>query len=1154
MSYRPVTLVWLAIPLLACAAGAEEAVWRLGAFDHSSAEFRGGNPRVVAVDANAPDAAAHWPAMQAGSRNAGNQARAVARTIAFTLPAVLPGSYSLDFAIMLGYPRVPYLRLELNGAAGLAYLDRQLSYHAEGRMDSPVCGEARTRIPVPSGLLRAGRNELRITAIDDQPDENGDSFLEWDALQLLRDDQAGNAAEPVMALEPEVFYTAGNGGTNELVALTISLPAMVRQGSVRLTLAGAEYRGQLTPERFGQQRFEYAVPEFAAGATARMALDLNGRTYEQIRSIAPKRKFTVYIVPNTHLDIGFTDYQPKIEELQNRNLDKLLDEMRRDPDMRFSLDGAWLAGQFLGTRSPQAGREFMDLVRGGRIGVPAQSMNLMLGGANLETMLRSLTCGAALNRQAGRPAEYANITDVPAYPWAYASVLHAAGVKYFAAGANDDRGPQPLYGRWQTRSPFWWEGPDGAKILMSYNRQYSNLWFVCGLPAREAGCRASLPAFLQTFEAPTYLPDTVLMYGSQLENTDLIPGEGEFVRAWNARYAWPRLKLAAFPDYFHLIERQYGARLETVRGDFGPYWEDGIGTDARFAAAYRRVESRAAAVEKLSSLAALQSSAWAPPTARLHRLWDDLVLYAEHTYTYHGGYDQPDHEQSVRQIETKRFHVTDAREQAYWIEQESFSRLLDRIAVRPPALVVFNSLGHARDGLVESDLPGGAQLVDLESRKAVPMETLHRGNGFRHVRFLAVQAPSMGYRVYQVVRGAPAADQAAQPDTPRDTIENAYYRVRVNPARGGVESVFDKQLGRELIDGNSPYLANQYVYVAGGEGSRIVHMRDSLPAARLTVSPAAGGQVASVTTTNWGRILAYTTQGLHAPEIASEVRLFDGEKKIEFVNRFHKDPVNTKEAIYFAFPFAAAHPAFAYEGESGIVDPARDELPGGNREWYTVGHWMRVTGGGLSAAVIPLDAPLANFGDINRGLWPKTFAPASAAMFSYVVNNYWHTNFPRVQEGDFTFRYVLTSGARLNPEDLSRMGREALTPLQAGQLDDNDKVGPAAGALPAGTGSFLSLDAGGVEIEALKPAEDGNGYVLRLLETAGRAGDVRIASALLSIDRAWLCTALEQNIREIPAVNHGVRIAMHPFEIVTVRLIAHPRATGSAAPPPRTAP
>ena len=44
------------------------------------------------------------------------------------------------------------------------------------------------------------------------------------------------------------------------------------------------------------------------------------------------------------------------------------------------------------------------------------------------------------------------------------------------------------------------------------------------------------------------------------------------------------------------------------------------------------------------------------------------------------------------------------------------------------------------------------------------------------------------------------------------------------------------------------------------------------------------------------------------------------------------------------------------------------------------------------------------FGDINRGLWPEKFEPKSSTIFSYALNNYWHTNFPRVQSGEFTFR------------------------------------------------------------------------------------------------------------------------------------------------------
>jgi hypothetical protein len=465
------------------------------------------------------------------------------------------------------------------------------------------------------------------------------------------------------------------------------------------------------------------------------------------------------------------------------------------------------------------------------------------------------------------------------------------------------------------------------------------------------------------------------------------------------------------------------------------------------------------------------------------------------------------------------------------------SRLLDSIRIEPPAIVVFNSLAHERSGLVEIDLSNGAQLVDTGTGQPAALESLRAGNGYRRVRFLAGRVPAMGYRVYRI-ESSQTAPASLEPK-PANTIENQFYRVTVDPNRGGVSSVFDKPAGRELVDPKSPYLLDQYVYVAGGDNTRLIHISEHLPDANLTVSPAAAATAVNAAATPWGQSLHYRVSGVAAPRIDVEIRLFNGEKKIEIVNRLLKEPVNVKEAIYFAFPFAATQPEFEYEGQNGTVDPARDELAGGCREWYLPGHWARVSGGGISAAVIPIDAPLVTFGDIDRGLWPEKFEPKSSTIFSYAMNNYWHTNFPRVQSGEFTFRYVITSGAALDPATLSRLGRESLTPLETGELTRNDKVG-LRGSLPATPTSFLSLDGDGVELETLKPAEDGEGYIVRLLETAGHAGRARISSRLIDFSRAWLCNAAEDNLREMPLSGGGVEVAVAAYSIVTLRVLASP--------------
>src|ERR1019366_7160426 len=122
-----------------------------------------------------------------------------------------------------------------------------------------------------------------------------------------------------------------------------------------------------------------------------------------------------------------------------------------------------------------------------------------------------------------------------------------------------------------------------------------------------------------------------------------------------------------------------------------------------------------------------------------------------------------------------------------------------------------------------------------------------------------------------------------------------------------------------------------------------------------------------------------------------------------------------------------------------------------------------------------------------------------------------------------------------------RLGREVLTPLETGQLIATDKVG-ARGSLPASEAAFLSVGGDGFEIETLKPAEDGPGYVLQLLETSGRAHTVQIGSRLFEVERVWETNAVEDDRREIPIGKDGTGIALPASGIVTLRMSLRLRA------------
>jgi len=83
---------------------------------------------------------------------------------------------------------------------------------------------------------------------------------------------------------------------------------------------------------------------------------------------------------------------------------------------------------------------------------------------------------------------------------------------------------------------------------------------------------------------------------------------------------------------------------------------------------------------------------------------------------------------------------------------------------------------------------------------------------------------------------------------------------------------------------------------------------------------------------------------------------------------------------------------------------------------------------------MPLDVPLVTLGDINRGEWPEQFGKRPGTIFSYVMNNYWDTNYRARQGGHFRFHYVVTNAPSTNAQELSHTGWEGITPWKQTSL------------------------------------------------------------------------------------------------------------------------
>lgn len=1149
--------------------GAQSLVFRIGVFDRSSAEFALGSPKekvnfVVSHSTPARDWFGEQPALlELTDKSQELNIAAAPRAITFSLEHSPAESYELHVALLVESASVPTLRVGINGKRGVFYLHPKLDYSNGDQGDSfyPAYSSADVAFSFPGSYLRAGENTITLQLIEEAEDEVPDAGINYDAIEL--DIAPRRAASQAVSAElfPTIFFRKQNGTLEEAVDAFIRYSKPMKPGgSVDLSMTNKHYHANVRGGNdFGEEKIEFLVGEFEPQTRARLAAKINGRETHFDQRIDPKKKWTIFVVPEIHVDVGYSDYQAKVAAIQSRAIDEAMDMTAQHPDFRYSLDGEWDLEQFFDTSSDAQQKRAIDAMQKKQLFVPAQYASLLTGIPSTETLIRSLYPSANIARKYGTPFDYANITDVPSYSWSYASVLASAGIPYLAAASNNYRAPVLLQGRLNENSPMWWVGPDDKRVLLWYSRIYQQMQMLFGLPPVLSAGHDTLPLFLQMYELPSYHADSVILYGTQVENTDLFPQQAELAGKWNGTYAYPRLKYAGFHEALKAIEAQFGDNIPTVRGDGGPYWEDGAASDARYLAIERWNEARGQTAEKLATIASLLNPALRANTAELSRMWNDMVLMDEHTWDSYNSVNAPTSMEAVDQLAVKDQYAVNAASQVDFVTRRSMANVVNGIPVGPGSLVVFNSLNWLRSGPVSVDLSKGDEIVDALTNRPVPYEVLSSGGDFHHVRFQAEDVPPIGYKVYemrQAHKAIPASEQQWGA-----SLENAYYKLQLDPATGAVRSIFDKKLQRELVDQGSPYRFGQYLYVTGGDKApnTLLQYSHVYPNAELEVHPSRFGKIVSVVRTPFGQVARLESQDLNTPAIKTEIRLFDHERKIEFVEDIDKNEVYTKEAVYFAFPFSSKHPQFQYEIQNGVVDPAKDMYPGAGHEWFTVQHWVSEQQDGVSGTVMPLDTPLVTLGDINRGQWPEKFGERQGTILSYVMNNYWDTNYRAGQGGHFTFRYEVTSAVSTSPSDLSRMGWEAITPLEVDIVTTQDKAVSAAtpgqsigGLQPYDNKAelrygmrldgkqqhFLEVEDANVLLETWKPAEDGNGTIMRFLDFGGTERTVTVRIPNLRLDHAWQTDAVERGESPLSKTSDGqFHFLMHPHEIVSVRIV-----------------
>lgn len=935
-------------------------------------------------------------------------------------------------------------------------------------------------------------------------------FIRQDSVPL---DQVPPPRGLECAAQPMYLQRPGGKSGREI---TVDLTGGRLYGPAELTVTceGITEVVPVASDPRGTSRLTALLPD-GKGVTkacqAEITLRSGKRELSQVIVVPPEKQLTIYLLMHSHVDIGYTAVQSEIAKKQAHNVARALElvkQSRNNPEgsrFKWNLEVFWPAQQFLATATPAQRDEFAAAVHDGYIGIDAMHTNLLTGACRAEELVRAFEPATELARRSGTKTESMMISDVPGLTWGVVPALHQAGVKYISDGANASVGlvgDRVGYVRvlWENR-PFWWVGPNGRDRVLYWGAQGG---YSFGHHYGSFG--QGLQVLLGRLKEWGYEHDVVQMRWTKGDNGAADENVVPAVVDWNGKYAYPKVVIATTTEAFQAFEQRCGDKLPEFKGDFTPYWEDGIPSGAREAGINRLASDRLARAETLWAM--FRGEGY--PVGDFRAAWDNVLLWSEHTWGAHCSISQPDSEFTKAQWRIKQGFALNAGKQSVGLLDQA-------LAKRGPAgaaagIDVFNTASWPRTDLVtlSRDLSAAGDGVTDESGMAVPSQRLRTGE----LVFLAREVPGFGGKRYLVKSAAAAASAGSiKVDLAAGTLSNDLLAVRVDPKSGAITSLKARGMAPEWVDAKAGVGVNGYVYLPGG------NLKDAVSNGPVKLSiKEQGPLVVSL-------VAESTAPGCR--QLTREVRLIAGLDRVEIINLVDKQAIRAKEGVHFGFGFNVPDCEVRINSPWAVARVEKDQLPGACRNWYSVERWADVSNSDYGVTLATIEAPMLEVGGLTANLpsgqpdpnaYLKKISP-SATLYSWVMNNHWHTNYRADQEGPTTFRYAMRPHGVYDGIAAARFGIEATQPLLASA---------AAGRLS--NTSFVAVDQPGVVINSLKPGNDGKGVVLRLFNTTGTNLTAKLTWASPAPGRVFL-----SNLAETPVGAPIDPVTVPAWGVVTLR-------------------
>jgi alpha-mannosidase len=830
---------------------------------------------------------------------------------------------------------------------------------------------------------------------------------------------------------------------------------------------------------------------------------------------------TLHLTGNSHIDAAWLWPWTETVDVVKRTFSTALQLMNEYPDYTFTQSAAqynaWIAEKY-----PQMNDQIKQRIKEGRWEIVGgmwvePDLNMPDG----EAQVRSILVGKRwFQKEYGVNIRIGWNPDSFGYTWQLPQIYKRSGIDYFVTQKTswNDTNQFPF-------KLFWWESPDGSKVLTYFPHDYANNNLnPVRLATDLSRARSYISGLTEMMDlygigdhggGPTR---AILDEGVHWMQPDKVVPKMQFGTA-QSYFTGVESKLVSDPKIwdYDSIAKGYVAPVSPGEGKVAiPTWKSELyfeyhrgvmTTQANHKRNMRNSEVQALDAEKFASLAWLEGKPY--PGTELNEAWKKITFNDFHDLAAGSGIGI-----IYKEAQQDYDHVRWATNE---ISQKAIKTLSAGVNTQVGSgvpVLVMNPLAWERSGPVTVDvqLPAAAgssvSVLDAANR-AVASQVLESDTKTNSYKLLiaARNVPSLGYKVLHVVPGAKPFVSDLKADGL--TLENAALKVTVDPQTGCITSLYDKRAKFETL-------------AAGACGNQLQTFKD-LPKDydAWNIDPGtldhltAIDKADAVELVEKGPLRASirVTRAWQSSKFVQDVTLDAGADQVDVVNDI--DWHETHVLLKAAFPLAVTSNKATYEVPYGSIQRPTTRNNGWEQAQFEV--------------------PALRWADLGDG--QHGFSLLNNSKYGYdCKDNVLRISLlrsptwpdPEADRGHHHFTYALyPHGGDWKHGLTVRHGYEYNYRLKAIQVEAH------TGSLPAEY-AYVTVKPENVVLTALKKAEDDNGLIFRVYEWAGKSGDVEIHVP------KGATGATVTNLMEKPegaalkVEDDTVTAPIHPYEILTV--------------------